>query len=299
MSKKGYIYLGIAILAFSTLEIVTKFIVNDFNPLQLNFLRFFIGSVALIPFTIRDLKTKNLKLTFNDIFKMLCLGILAVPVSMSLFQIALVYIPASTLAVLISSNAIFVAPFSYFILHEKIDKSTIISLVLGIAGMLVIISQSSAMGIKNFIGIILAIAASVTFALFSVLGKKISSKTGSIILNCFVFLSGSLFMFPMLLLMKIPILKGLHSSNILYVLYLGLFVSALAYICMFKGLSYLPANKGSLVFFAKPIIAGALAYLLLGEKFTFSLILGTLLILTGIMFTIVSKNNDSNRKAAA
>ena len=180
MNKKGYIYLGIAILSFSTLEIVTKFIVNDFHPLQLNFLRFLIGSAALFPFAIKDLKKKNIKLTRSDILKMLCLGVLAVPVSMSLFQIALVYTPASTLAVLISSNAIFVAPFSYFILHEKIDRPIIISLILGIAGMIVIVSPSSTMSIKNFTGIMLGIAASVTFALFSVLGKKVAEKTGGV-----------------------------------------------------------------------------------------------------------------------
>lgn len=296
MNKKGYIYLGIAVLSFSTLEIATKFIVNDFHPLQLNFLRFFIGSSVLIPFAIRDLVKKNIKLTFADVLKMLLLGILAVPISMSLFQVALVYTKASTLAVLISSNAIFVAPFSYFILHEKIDRPIIISLILGIAGMLVIINPSSTMDAKNLTGILLAIAASITFALFSVLGKKIAEKTGSIILNCFVFLSGSMLMLPILLIMKIPIVAGLNYSNIFFVLYIGLIVSALAYICMFKGLSLLPASIGSLVFFAKPIIAGFLAYLLLGEKFTFSLTLGTLFILAGIMFIIVSKNNDIKKK---
>lgn len=52
---------------------------------------------------------------------------------------------------------------------------------------------------------------------------------------------------------------------------------------MFKGLSLIPSNKGILLFFIKPFLAGALAFLLLGGKIPITLIIGTVFIFTGIL----------------
>lgn len=299
MNKKGYFYLGLSIFAFSTIEIVSKSIVNDFHPLQMNFLRFFIGSLCLLPFTVKHIMNSKVKLSIKDMIILTLLGILAVPVSMTLFQISILYTKASILAVLISSNAIFVAPFSYFILKEKIDKSILVSLVLGIAGMAIIANPSSSMGSKDLIGILFGIAASVTFALFTVLGKRTSSRLGGLLMNNFVFLSGSMLMLPYMLYSRIPIFSGINSSNILQLLYLGLVVTVGGYIFLFKGIALLPANKGSLVFFVKPVLAGILAYITLDETITPSLALGTVCILAGMLFVITRKSTVNKKKAAA
>jgi drug/metabolite transporter (DMT)-like permease len=295
MSRKGYYYLGLAVFVFSTMETVSKLIVNDFHPLQLNFLRFLIGGLALLPFAIIHLKKENIKLTVRDIAVFAGIGMLAVPLSMSLFQISITYTKASIIAVLISSNAIFVAPFSYFILGERIDRYTILGLLFGVTGMLVIGNPSSAAG-KDFIGILYGAGASVTFALYSVLGKKVTPKFGGIVLNSFAFISGSIALMLVLIFCRIPVFSGIKGSNIIYVLYLGIVVSGAAYIWMFKGLSILPANKGSLVFFIKPVLAGSLAYLLLRERFSTSLITGTVFILAGIFTTIIAGSHKQMKK---
>jgi len=299
MNKRGYFYLALSILAFSTIEIASKPIVNDFHPLQISFLRFFVGAVTLLLFTLNHMSKNKIKLNFRDLFLLSLLGILSVPISMTFFQISLLYTKASILAVIISSNALFVAPFSYFILKEKIEKPVIISLILGIIGMVIIAYPSSSIGSNDFVGMLFGIAASVTFALFTVLGKSMSKKYGGLILNNLVFLSGSLIMVPYMLYAKIPIFSGITSSNIFNILYLSFVVTVAGYIFLFKGLSLLPANKGSLVFFVKPPLAGLLAYFILGESFSISLIIGTLFIMSGMMFIVMKKTKpDTNRIVA-
>lgn len=295
MNKKGYFYLCISILLFSTLETASKFIVNDFNPIQLNFLRFFIGGIVLLPFTLFEMKKKHISLSVKDVVILISLGILAVPISMSFFQLSLLHINASVLAVIISANPVFVAPFSFFILKEHIDKAVGASLVLGILGIAVIAAPSLSMGNGIFPGIMLGIAASVTFALFSVLGKILNARLGGLVLNGFVFLSGSIVMLPFMILSKIPVFSGITFSNIPYLLYLGIVVTTLGYIFLFKGLALLPANRGSLVFFIKPFLAGSLAYLILKENISIYLIMGTVLILGGILTTIMNSGKKSEK----
>ena len=58
MKTKGYILLGITIFLFSTLEVVTSTLKGVIDPLQLTFLRFFIGGITLLPFVLRTKDNK-------------------------------------------------------------------------------------------------------------------------------------------------------------------------------------------------------------------------------------------------
>lgn len=286
MNKKGYLYLCVSIFAFSTIEFVSKFIVNDFHPVQLNFLRFLIGGIILLPFSLMDIKRRKVKFNLKDIAMLMVLGILAVPISMSLLQLAVPYINASVLAVIISANPVFVAPFSYLVLKEKSDRTVIISLIMGLTGMAIIALPALSVSNSSIIGIGLGIASAITFALFSVLGKMFTPKMGGLVMNNMVFLSGSVFMLPVMAAFNIPVFKGITLATLPYLLYLGIVVTAIGYIFLFKGLALLPANKGTLVFFIKPFLAGSLAYLVLKESISISLIVGTLFILGGLFITI-------------
>lgn len=53
MKYKGYVLLVLTIFMFSTLEVVTGTMKNLINPLQLTFLRFFIGGVVFLPPAIK------------------------------------------------------------------------------------------------------------------------------------------------------------------------------------------------------------------------------------------------------
>ena len=297
MTKRiGYLYLFLSMLIFSTMEVSGKFISNDLHPLQINYLRFLLGGLTLLPFTISHIKTSGIKLSAKDIWAMVCLGILLVPISMTLFQFSIFYTKASTTAVLISCNAIFTAPLSYLILKEKIDKYIVVSLISGLLGIIIIAVPSSSMSFNDLIGISLGAASSVTFSLFNVLGKKIIQKVGSFTLNTLSFLFGSAAMIPVLLFSGVPLFYGLTRFSLFYLLYIGVVVTALAYILMFKGFEVLPLNAGSLVFFGKPVFAGILSYMLLKETFSAKFLFGSILIMIGILLVIVRKNTASASK---
>ncbi len=57
--KKGYLYIVIATLFFSSMEIALKSVSGQFNAVQMNLTRFLIGGLVLIPFALRTLKKKN------------------------------------------------------------------------------------------------------------------------------------------------------------------------------------------------------------------------------------------------
>lgn len=54
--KRGYLYIAVTTLLFSSMEVALKLISGQFNPIQLNFSRFVVGGLVLIPFAVRELK---------------------------------------------------------------------------------------------------------------------------------------------------------------------------------------------------------------------------------------------------
>jgi len=284
MEYKGYILLGITILIFSTLEVVTSTLKNLMDPLQLTFLRFLIGGVVLLPLVIK----KREKVQPRDLLFFLALGILNILISMGSLQLAVNMGKASTAAILISSNPIFVLLFSSLLLKEKITVDRIVCILFGIAGISLIIYKGNTGG-DTAVSLVLAIIASLTFGLYTVLGKLKSEGISSITMICFSSIFGSLLYVPILLLKGIPMFE-IPQGVFLKILYLGVFLSGIAYITYMEALKILTASKGAMVFFLKPVVASILAIIFLGETMGLKTAAGMLLVLVGIFINFFSMN---------
>ena len=55
----GYVYIALATLFFSTMEIALKTVAGTFNPIQLNFTRFLVGGLVLLPIAARMLRQRH------------------------------------------------------------------------------------------------------------------------------------------------------------------------------------------------------------------------------------------------
>ncbi|MGE5631105.1 MAG: DMT family transporter [Caulobacteraceae bacterium] len=288
MKYKGYILLAITILIFSTLEVVTSTLKTVMNPLQLTFLRFFIGGIVLLPFVI----SKREQVKGRDLLLFLFLGLLNIFISMGSLQLSINLGKASTAAILISSNPIFVLLFSSLLLREKVSMDRIICILLGITGIVLIIYKGNVGG-DTAASLTLGIIASLTFGLYTVLGKLKTEGISSITMICYSSILGSIFYIPILLVNKVSLFY-IPQGAVLKVAYLSVFLSGIAYITYMEALKILTASKGSMVFFLKPVLASILAVMFLGETLSLKTIIGMILVLIGI-FINFSKHNSYDR----
>lgn len=309
--KKGYLYIALGAFIFSTMEIAGKIANSDFNPFQLNFLRFLIGGLILLIPSIRILKNKKIKLTKSDIKYFLLTGLLCVVISMSVLQVAIGYTKASIVAILFSTNPVFTIPFACLILKEKLNKSNIISISISLVGIACILNPLNLkLSISDLQGIGLAVLSAVTFSLYSVLVKTKSHKFGSIVINGVSFLVGDFLMLILILLSKLPIFKGISKTetgamlynipifkgismdNLLILLYLGVIVTGLGYVFYFLAMDKTSVVMSSLVFFVKPALAPILAFFILKEEIPMNTILGIMFILFGSFIMLKYKNHN-------
>ena len=284
--SRGFILLFATILFFSTYEVVNKMMGGRIDPFQINFIRFFVGGAMLL--AVAAVK-RELTISPRDFALCALAGGLNVVVSMSLINASL-SLPGSSAAVtavLFSCNPVFVSIFAALIDGERIGPRKVIALALGIAGPGIIslkplmASMGGAGGAGVLLGPTLTVLSALAFGLYTVVGKRISGRIGSLRMNGYAFLTGSLMLVPFLLATGRP-LFAFDLSVAPHVAYLSIFMTGIAYLIYFRGLGILGAGKGSLVFFLKPVLATAFAVLLLGESIDATVIGGMALILVAV-----------------
>lgn len=123
--------------------------------------------------------------------------------------------------------------------------------------------------------------------------KNPSAKIGSLKMNTYSFLAGSLILLPFLLIFRIPVVIS-DSSALPQILYLSIAVTGLAYLTYFTGLRIVGAGSGSLVFFIKPVLASTFAVIFLNEHASLPLFLGTILVISGIAAVVYGERIKSS-----
>lgn len=318
--KKGYFYIFMTTLIFSTMEIALKLISGVFNPIQVTFSRFLVGGIFLIPFALNTLHKKQCHIMKKDYLYFAFLGFLGTTVSMGLYQLAVCNTKASVVAVLFSSNPVFVTVFAFVLLKEAIHKNNIFALILQIIGIIVIINP---LNVKlSALGVTLSIASTLIFALYGVYGKKKCAKYGGIVVTCFSFLFGSLEMLILIAFTHIssissalkaanlaqfadiPLFAGYSLAVLPVILYIYIINTGIGFACYFKSLEETSAQTTSLVFFFKPILAPILALIFLHEVIPFNMMIGIVFILIGSLTSILpgllseNRNDDNSLQKA-
>lgn len=280
--RVGYLSLIVTICLFSTFEVTSKFLSPHMLPIQISFTRFFLGGLVLLPFAIHRLVRSRIRLRLGDFIKFAVLGLVNIVVSMGLIQLGLVYTNASVCAILFSVNPLFVMLFARIILKESLSLPKIIGLSLGILGLAILFIDSLAQKTSTPFGLLLILGSAICFALYTVLGKRLINKElDSLIVTSFSFIIGSAFLIPIQLAMGISLVPDV-AAVIPQVLYVSIFVTGIAYVCYFEGLSRLEAGAGSMLYFAKPALASILSVAILHERVGIRLIVGIVVIAMGI-----------------
>ncbi len=286
--NKGYIYILITAFAFSTMEIAGKMVSSQFNPFQLTFLRFAIGGLVLLPLAIREIKKRKLRLSWRDFAFFALTGIIGILISMSFFQMAILNTKASIVAVIFSTNFVFTIPFAVVFLKEKFNKRNLFAIAASILGIFLIFNPFSVN--PDMKGILFALGAAVTFSLFSVTGKTRIHKYGGLILNSFSFIIGNIFLLVFLLFFKVPVFSGINSGNLIHLLYLGIFVTGIGYLCYFEAMKRTSAITASMVFFIKPALAPVLSLLILGESISLQVLAGIVCIIAASLMIFLRRD---------
>jgi len=276
----GHLFTFITILIWSVAFVSNKALLVYISPIENMILRFALAYLLLLALYPKWKLPHSLK---DELFFLL-LGFLGIFIYFLLENFALKYTQATNVGLYMGAIPIFTALFAHFLTHdEALTPNLVWGFVIAMSGMGLILLEGSEFELR-LRGDLLALAAAMTFALYSVLLKLAPKGYHYIVITRKSFLYG-------LLLMGIyQINKGgsidlsILRVSIVWgnILYLGILSSGLAFLLWHQGIEHIGSISASNYIYLVPLLTAITGIIALDEILTKQMLLGGIFILTGL-----------------
>jgi drug/metabolite transporter (DMT)-like permease len=295
MKYKAWIFLLLVNLFWSGNFIFGKFVINEFTPLWITFLRWLISILILFPLAsfyekanYKDiLKTSWLQLSLMGLFG----GVLVNIFTYS----ALEYTSPTNVALVSALCPAVTMIFSFFLLKEKVSRLQLLGFIISLIGVVIILTNGNILKIFHTqynVGDLLAIVAVLSWSIYTIICKK-SSNIPPITTTALSSLMGVLIMIPFVIAQPVAFYK-VTLLGITGILYISIFTSVCAFILFNISVRIVGANAASMSWNLVPIYT-AIITILLGQPLYSSQIWGGLIALTGLLLTKPAAKNDEEK----
>jgi drug/metabolite transporter (DMT)-like permease len=173
-------------------------------------------------------------------------------------------IDAGTAALIVQIGPIIVALLATVFLGELMHRWLVIGIVVGFAGVCVIAQASSEGGNGDLLGVVLAAVAAVTYAIGVLAQKPLLGRLPALEVTWIACVIGVVTCLPWSADL-VDVVQTSQTSSLLWIVYLGIFPTAIAFTTWAYALQRTDAGTLSLTTFLVPLIATGIAWLLLDE----------------------------------
>ena len=269
---------------------VTKIGLVKIPPFSFSFIRFFIASTLLLPFFLKA------KVKFDKSFRSLILLSLLPTFNVALFVLGVKTTTASIGQMLYAGTPILAGIFGFLLFKNRLTLKKWLYILIGLLGVFLVIIfpllQKNTAFAGDLKGNILISIGVILWSLYFVYSKQFQKKYSPLIMtSLFIFVATVVFF--LLAFLEIQNNFGwwqsLKTSSIIALLYVSIFGTVLNYLLNQYAIKFGGPILASLSFYLLPIFAYLSAFILLGERITIGLIIGTILVFISVALTTYAK----------
>jgi drug/metabolite transporter (DMT)-like permease len=279
----GFLFLAVTSIGWAVNWAAIKILLREWPPL---FSRGVSGVAAAVLLAgAATAFSESLKIPKRWIMPLLFAAFTNVFAWMGFSTMAMKYLAVSEGTLLVYTMPIWAMLFAWPILRKRPSLRDIAALSLGLSGIIVLLSHGIALGPDKLIGIALALASAILFALGGVMTKSplpippMASVAWQVGLGCF----------PMIvlgLLFEHPNLDAITANGWTVLIYMVLGPMGICYLAWFAALRRLPAATAAIGTLSVPIIGVIAAAVMLGEPLGIREALAVVLTLAGVALAL-------------
>ncbi|MBW1979657.1 MAG: DMT family transporter [Deltaproteobacteria bacterium] len=288
-----YIKLVLTAIFWGGTFVAGRVLAQEMGPFSAAFLRFLLASIFLCLLVSRHEGRLPL-LKRRELLLAVLLGLTGVFSYNALFFSGLKTVTASRASLIIASNPVLIALCSAFFFKEKLYVSTLFGILFCVLGAVVVISRGNPLEIFRGSmgwGEVYIIGCVFSWTAYSLVGKVIMKNLAPMIAVTYSCLIGAVALsYPALLENLSYTVTHCSLQAWMSIFYLGFFGSALGFWWYYEGIQMIGASRAAVFINIVPVSAVLLAWLLLKETIDLSLLLGLVLVSSGLFLT--------NRKTA-
>lgn len=268
--------------------VAAKYVLQDTSVNMMLALRMGIAALLLLPLLIA--KRNEFHLTRRDLPQLALLALVGFVLNKLFEYGGLALTTASDVALLISSESIYTVALSWLLLGERLKLRTALSLLLGFAGVYLIVERGllpnipAGGGALRILGDLLVVLALVFEAFYTVRGKAMLVKHSPLLVTAAAIVGSVVFWAPAAGWELLS--SGWHPLGVSAWLGLGwlaLMSTVIGYLAWFQGLSKVKGSAAAATLFVQPLLGTVLAIVLLHDELTLMTIIGGILIIISVV----------------
>ncbi|HEX5773236.1 MAG TPA: DMT family transporter [Geomobilimonas sp.] len=282
-STKGTIYATLAVILFATLGTGFKLSVARLDGYVVVVYMGVFAVAALLANLVLTGKGKDILPEFRrkPLFFILT-GVIGLGVQQLLCVKSYEYLPAAQVVILTYTYPLMMIVLAWAVYRERSTPRSVAFVLVGFFGVYVLISRGTFLQIDLNIGTLLSLACAFSFALFCVLIKHARFHIG---VGMFLFnLFGLLFL--LCLLPFYGVTWRLSAPQLLGLVYLGVFPTAVAFILWNKALQLCRTSHSSNFALLTPVLSLVCIAAVLGERIVPSQIAGMVIIVGAVFLNV-------------
>ena len=285
----GHIFAIITILVWGSCFVLTKNLLVYFTPIQIIPLR-----MGLAYITLWVLRPKTLRLPWKDELMFILIGITGGSFYFFLQNTALDHTYAANVSILVALSPILTVLLAQLFSrsNERLGKYVYIGAVIAIAGVVLVVLNGQMSFHLSPVGDLLALAAALMWAVYSVLIKKYTEQYDNFIVTRRVFLWAFLTAVPLMLLTETPTMPNIMACWT-SIIYAAVFSGAMGYTLQMVGQKYTDPTLASLLMCLESVFAAVGGWIILGEVLSPRELIGCLLMLSASVIAQLPEKRSS------
>ena len=230
------------IVAWALNFIVGKIALREIPPLVLPGVRIAMAAVLFIPIYLWDRRRSAHHFEWRDLPKLIFVSLCGITLNQFFFIAGLYRTSVAHMAVFISITPILVLLMAAAIGQERITVPKMFGMLLASGGVLAVeLSVAGETRIATPLGDLFAFLGTLSFSVYTVAGKGISSRYGSVFMNTLAYTIGAVTLLPVAWMDR----GGIHMSQWSAaawwsLLYMVVFGSVFAYLVYYYALVHIP-----------------------------------------------------------
>jgi drug/metabolite transporter (DMT)-like permease len=193
-------------------------------------------------------------------------------------------IDAGTAAMIVQVGPLVVALLAAVFLGERLHRWMLIGMAVGFAGVLVLAQASSGSAGGDVLGVVLGVVAALTYAVGVLAQRPLVSRTPPLEITFLACVIGAVVCLPWSGDL-VDVVQHRPAADLLWIVYLGVFPTAVAFTTWAYALKRTDAGKMALTTFLVPLIATAIAWVALDEAPPALAFAGGALCVVGVLLT--------------
>jgi len=282
---KIYFKLLFAMLVWGGTFTSARLLGSEVEPSISAFLRFLIASATMLAMLYYK-EGSFPRVHKKQLIPLIGMGLTGIAMYNLLFFYGLVHAEASRGSMITATNPLLTALGAAFIFKERFTLVRATGFVLCVIGVVLIISRGDFSSLLNDgigLGELAFIGCAFSWAAYTLIGRLMSTQLSSLAVIAYASSIGTVILFFVALNENLfDAITTLTLNASLNLLYLAILATVIGFVWFQEGVKTLGAAKAAVFIYFMPVSAVFWAYLILDEKLTLVLIIGAILVISGI-----------------